>query len=68
MANHQINITTNGTTTLATAEKWCDRNIDVNVNVASSGGGGGSTITFYTGSAAPSATLGKDDDLYLQTV
>ena len=35
---------------------------------AGGGGGGGSTITFYTGSAAPSATLGKDDDLYLQTV
>jgi hypothetical protein len=35
MANHQINISTNGTTTLATAGKYCDRNIDVNVDVAS---------------------------------
>lgn len=31
--NHQINITENGTKTLATAGKYCDRNIDVNVNV-----------------------------------
>ena len=34
MANTQINITTNGTKTLATAGKYCDRNIDVNVDVA----------------------------------
>lgn len=33
MANTQIDITTNGTTTLATAGKYCDRNIDVNVEV-----------------------------------
>ena len=33
MANTQINITDNGTTTLATAGKYCERNIDVNVNV-----------------------------------
>lgn len=33
MANTQINITENGTTTLATAGKYCDRNIDVNVSV-----------------------------------
>ena len=31
----QIDITENGTTTLATAGKYCDRNIDVNVNVPS---------------------------------
>jgi hypothetical protein len=37
MANTQINITTNGTKTLATAGKYCDRNIDVNVNVPASG-------------------------------
>ncbi len=37
MANHQINITTNGTKTLATAGKYCDRNIDVNVAVPASG-------------------------------
>lgn len=35
--NTQINITKNGTTTLATAGKYCDRNIDVNVNVAGGG-------------------------------
>lgn len=33
--NTQINITENGTTTLATAGKYCDRNIDVNVEVVS---------------------------------
>ena len=33
MANTQINISANGTTTLATAGKYCDRNIDVNVDV-----------------------------------
>ena len=33
MANTQINVTENGTTTLATAGKYCDKNIDVNVNV-----------------------------------
>ena len=37
MANHQISITTNGTKTLATAGKYCDRNIDVNVAVPASG-------------------------------
>lgn len=35
MANMQINITENGTKTLATAGKYCDRNIDINVNVMS---------------------------------
>lgn len=33
MANTQINVNANGTTTLATAGKYCDRNIDVNVDV-----------------------------------
>lgn len=33
MANTQVNITANGTTTLATAGKYCDRNVDVNVDV-----------------------------------
>lgn len=37
MANTQINIGANGTTTLATAGKFCDRNIDVNVAVPASG-------------------------------
>ena len=36
--NTQINITENGTATLATAGKYCDRNIDVNVNVPTGGG------------------------------
>ena len=37
MDNTQINIKTNGTTTLATAGKYCDRNIDVSVSVPVSG-------------------------------
>lgn len=37
MANTQINISGNGTTTLATAGKFCNRNIDVNVSVPASG-------------------------------
>lgn len=37
MANTQINIGANGKTTLATAGKYCDRNIDVNVAVPASG-------------------------------
>ena len=35
MANTQINIKENGTKTLVTAGKYCDRNIDINVNVQS---------------------------------
>ena len=33
MANTQVKVTANGTTTLATAGKYCDRNIEINVNV-----------------------------------
>ena len=33
MSNTQINITVNGKKTLATAGKYCDRNIDINVEV-----------------------------------
>lgn len=36
MANHQIHITGNGTKTLLTAQKYCDRNIDMVVDVKSS--------------------------------
>lgn len=47
MANIQINIAENGTKTLATAGKYCDRNIDVNVSVPASGitPSGSKTIT-----------------------
>lgn len=49
MANTQINITANGTKTLKTAGKYCDRDIDVNVNVPSESTGitptGTKTIT-----------------------
>lgn len=45
--NTQIDIIKNGTTTLATAGKYCDRNIDVNVNVA--GGGGDAIADFVQG-------------------
>ena len=37
MTNTNIDIKNNGTTTLATAGKYCDRNIDVNVDVPASG-------------------------------
>ncbi len=37
MGNHQIEIVENGTKTLLTAKKYCDRDIDVVVNVPSSG-------------------------------
>ena len=40
MSNIQINISDNGTTTLATAGKYCDRNVDVVVDVQGGGGGG----------------------------
>lgn len=40
MANIQINITDNGTTTLLTSGCICDRDIDVNVDVTTGGGGG----------------------------
>lgn len=47
MANTQIDIRANGTTTLATAGKYCDRNIDVNVEVPANGitPSGSKTIT-----------------------
>lgn len=38
MENIKIAIVENGTTTLATSGKYCDRNIDVEVNVPTSGG------------------------------
>lgn len=38
MTNHQIIITENGTKTLLTAGKYCDRDIDVNVDVYSGEG------------------------------
>lgn len=41
MENIKIALTENGTTTLATVGKYCDRNIDVEVNVAGGGGGEG---------------------------
>lgn len=40
MENIKIMIADNGTTTLATSGKYCDRNIDVEVNVAGGGGEG----------------------------
>ena len=39
MANTQISISQNGKTTLATAGKYCERNIDINVAVASTADG-----------------------------
>lgn len=51
MANIQIAITSNGTKTLATAGKYCDRNIDVNVNV------GNDAIVFGTMNGSNKVTL-----------
>ena len=48
MENIKINITSNGTTTLATAGKYCERNVDIDVLV--SGGGGGSSFLDNEGS------------------
>lgn len=39
MANIAINITENGTTTLDTIGKYCDRNVDIVVDVPTGGGG-----------------------------
>ena len=39
MSNIKIDIIDNGITTLATAGKYCDRNVEIAVNVPSSGGG-----------------------------
>lgn len=39
MENIKIAIAANGTTTLATAGKYCDRNVDIEVNVAGGGSG-----------------------------
>ena len=50
MANTQITISKNGKTTLATAGKYCERNIDINVSVASMG----DDIPSYVKSAADS--------------
>ena len=54
MANIQIGVTNNGTTTLATAGKYCDRNIDVNVNVP--------------GKATQFTNLYKPENVVLKTV
>ena len=45
--NRQINITKTGTTTLATAGKYCDRNIDVNVTMLSADEIVEKTVTEY---------------------
>ena len=48
MENIKINITSNGTTTLATAGKYCERNVDIDVLVT--GGGGGASLLDSEGS------------------
>lgn len=44
MENIKIPIAANGLTTLATAGKYCDRNVDIEVNVPTGGGGDIETI------------------------
>lgn len=70
MANIEINVAENGTTTLATAGKYCDRNIDVVVEVA---GGGGVDIepVVLSGNcdyACTGAIAGTYIDLYGNTI
>lgn len=60
MANTQINITENGTTTLATSGCICDRNIDINVNVTVDGGDSGG---FNVPDEA--LTISGDSDYYM---
>lgn len=57
MANHQINIIENGTKTLLTAGKYCDRNIDVVVDVYS---GEGLTPTKFTNVLDLDTTIVKE--------
>ena len=57
MANHQIVIKENSTKTLATAGKYCDRNIDVVVDVSSSGG---ATPTQFTNILDLDTTIVKE--------
>lgn len=57
MANTQVNITANGKTTLKTAGKYCDRNIDVNVNVE--GGSGVAEFTNVLKHESTTITLNK---------
>ena len=65
MSNTLINITENGTTTLATSGKYCDRNIDVVVEVA--GGGGASLPTELTVYGAQ-LNMNGDWDWYFEAV
>ena len=59
MSNTQINISANGKVTLATAGKYCDRNIDINVSVDSGGGGnsGGLIFTLLDNSTVAAADV-----------
>lgn len=61
--NTQINITKNGTTTLATEGKYCDRNIDVNVNVD----GGGEDVMAKLAQGTIEGEYASDEVLSLRT-
>lgn len=58
-SNIQINISQNGTTTLATAGKFCNRNIDVNVDVSSSGGSSAELNITYSDTLTPPEDTSK---------
>jgi len=71
MSNLSINITENGTTTLATSGKYCDRNVDIVVDVASSGGGGEVEPIVLTGDcsyACSGAMASKYIELFGDTI
>ena len=63
MSNIQINISDNGTTTLATAGKYCDRNVDVVVDVQ--GGGGGDLPPEAFNITGVKSSYGNNDCSYL---
>lgn len=71
--NIQIAVTENGTTTLATAGKYCDRNIDVNVNVKEKPAQftnlyTGATIHFKKSVSGSSSGITYSDDNYVNSI
>lgn len=61
MANIEVNIAQNGTTTLATAGKYCDRNVDVIVAVEGGGSGLPEGVLNLTGNCSYKFYVGNWD-------
>lgn len=66
MSNISIPITENGTTTLATAGKYCDKNVDVVVNVAGGGGDLPAEFFHFTGDCSNLDYRGNWDWFFLK--